>query len=150
NLYRIRDDNGEGGEFFRAVLKQEPNYQGLWLATWDRRLLAATLQLDPQKMLADLRGGLNAFGPVTPRRVRATNPYPDRGIGVRADGSVRLAVSDKTIPVKDLAQLQRLSGWQLFVDSVILSAAEWSALAPPNAETGSTWTIPEEIGRRFF
>ena len=38
----------------------------------------------------------------------------------------------------------------MFLDSVTLSAAEWSALAPLDARAGSEWTIPEEIGRRFF
>jgi hypothetical protein len=150
NLYKVRDDKGEGGEFFRSVQRQKPNYQGLWLATWDGRLLAASSQLDPKKMLAELREGLNKFGTVTPRRIRPTNPLPYRGIGVRADGSVTLAISDKAIPVKDLSQLPQISGYQMFLDSVTLSAAEWSALAPPDARAGSKWTIPEEIGRRFF
>ena len=150
NLYKIRDDKGEGGEFFRSVQRQKPNYLGLWLATWDGRLLAASVQLDSKKMLAELREGLNEFGAVTPRRARRTNPLPDRGIGVRADGSVTLAISDKTIPVKDLSQLPQILDYQMFLDSVTLSAAEWSALAPPDARAGSEWTIPEEIGRRFF
>ena len=150
NLYKIRDAKDEGGDFFRSVQRQKPNYLGLWLATWDGRLLAASVQVDPKKALAELREGLSKFGTVTPRRVRPTNPLPYRGIGVRADGSVTLAISDKAIPVEDLSQLPRFSGYQMFLDSVTLSAAEWSALAPPDARAGSEWTIPEEIGRRFF
>ena len=150
NLLKIREDQGERGKFFRAVRAQETHYQGFWLATWDGRLLAFSCSLTPGQMVADLRGGLNEFGAVTPRRVRATNPLPYRGIGVRTDGSVTLAISDKEIFVKDLSRLPQSSGGQTFLDSVTLSAAAWSALAPPDARAGSQWTIPEEIGRRFF
>src|SRR5262249_31947526 len=38
----------------------------------------------------------------------------------------------------------------LQLDSVTLSAAEWSALAPVDARAGSQWSIPEAVGRQFF
>jgi len=157
NAFKIRDAKDEGGDFYRLLTKQNPQYQGLYLATPDGRLLAAPGSDPPsdpagftRKVLADVKSGLSEFGTITPRRVTPTNSLPYRGIGVRADGSVTLAISDKSIPVKDLSQLAGLSPNQLYLDSVTLSAAEWRALAPPDARAGSQWTIPEDIGRRFF
>jgi hypothetical protein len=33
NLYKVRQDRGEAGDFFRSVQRQKPNYQGLWLVS---------------------------------------------------------------------------------------------------------------------
>jgi hypothetical protein len=36
------------------------------------------------------------------------------------------------------------------LDSMTLSATEWSTVAPPDPQVGSHWTIPEGVGHRFF
>jgi hypothetical protein len=41
NLYKIRQDQGEAGDFWRSVQKQKPNYQGLWLVSPEGKVLAA-------------------------------------------------------------------------------------------------------------
>ena len=33
NLYKVRQDKSEAGDFFRSVQKQKPNYQGLWVVS---------------------------------------------------------------------------------------------------------------------
>ena len=104
----------------------------------------------PKRILAALRSGLDDYGPIAPRRVRPTNPFPYRGVGVQADGSVTLAVSDRGIYAKDLAPLLKSQDAQVFLDKLTLSAREWSALAPPDVQEGSQWTIPEDVGRRFY
>jgi hypothetical protein len=156
NLYEIRQAKGEAGDFFRSAYAQMPQYQGLWLLTPDGKVLTATLQGSgsakewPERILTALRSGLDDHGPIAPRRVRPTNPFPYRGTGVQADGSVTLAVSDRGIYVKDLALLLKAQDAQVFLDKLTLSASEWSALAPPDIQEGSQWAIPEVVGRRFY
>ena len=156
--HKVSVDKGETGDFYRSVYNQLPRYQGLWLVSPDGRVLGAAgrgMSDDAtwvRTVLADLKSGLAKFGAVAPRRVVRTNPVPYRGIGVRPDGSVRLAVEDRPIP--DYINLSQPIPPKLLPDlalgSVELSAAEWSALAPPVTEKGSRWTIPEAVGRRFF
>jgi hypothetical protein len=154
NLHKIRVAKDEAGDFFRSVRGQKYQYQGLWLVTWDGRVLAGSVDWPPdwtKKVLTALEAGLKEFGPVAPRRIRPTNPLPYQGIGVRPDGSVTLAVADKQIFVKDLTQKVPPGAFgQLYFGSLTLSGAEWSALAPPDPRAGSQWSIPESIGRRFF
>ena len=73
NLYKVRQDRGEAGDFFRSVQRQKPNYQGLWVVSPGGKVLAAHQDMssmsDPRgkwarKALADLEAGLKAFGPV--------------------------------------------------------------------------------------
>ena len=94
-----------------------------------------------------------AFGTAAPRRASLTVSLPYRGSGVRPDGGVTLAVTGKALIPKDLgAELRRgaIPESNAQLDSVSLSAAEWSSLAPPDARVGSQWTIPQAVGRRFF
>jgi len=156
NLYGIRDAKGAGGDFFRSVRGQKMQYQGLWVVSPDGRVLSApTAAVTPagvtKEVLAGMESGLKEFGTIAPRRVSPTNSLPYRGIGVRPEGSVTLAVADRLLLIKDLSQKvhpSQIGGISL--GSVTLSAADWSALAAPDARAGSKWTIPEEIGRRFF
>jgi hypothetical protein len=157
NLYKIRDEKSKAGDFFRSVRRQKPQYQGLWLATWEGRVLGATFpgsgndSSRERRALADLQAGLKEFGNVAPRRVRPTNPLPYRGIGVQPDGSVTLAITDRSIIVPDLSKkIDPNATCGMALDSVTLPAAEWSALAPVEARAGSEWSIPEAVGRRFF
>src|SRR5262245_58023529 len=150
----MRDAKGEAGDFFRSVYNQKPQYQGLWLVSPDGRVLAASVDGNPdwtKKVLTALKSGMNVFGTIAPRRVRPTNPLPYRGIGSRPDGGVTLAVTDKVIVVQDLTQ--KLAPSQIAamnLGSVSLSGAEWSVLAPPEARVGSQWAIPQAVGRQFF
>ena len=161
NLYKIRDAKDEGNAFFRSVQAQKTQYQGFWLVTWDGHVLASPLAISrelppnqsdwPKMMLADLKSGMNEFGTIAPRHVSPTDPLPYRGVGVRPDGGVTLAVTDKLIVVQDLTpNLPPGAIAAINLDSVTLSAAEWSALAPPDTRAESQWIIPQAVGRRFF
>jgi hypothetical protein len=154
DLFQVRSAKDEAGRFFKAVDAQKHQYQGLWLATWDARVLAGSMDGDPDwtgKVLTALNSGLNAFGGVSPRRAGLTNPYPIRGIGVQPDGGVRLAVIDKTIHPRGLLTNLPLSAVaEMKIDSVRLSASQWSAFTSPDPEVGSKWAIAEEVGRQFF
>jgi len=155
--HKIANAKGETGDFYRSVYRQMLQYQGLWVVSPDGRALATAGRGSddaaswPRTILADLKSGLTKFGAISPRRVTATNLVPYRGIGVRPDGSVRLAVEDRYLPEGGLPKgTSPRPVWLLWLGSVELSAAEWSALAPPATQEGSRWTIPEAVGRQFF
>ena len=162
NLYRIREAKGPAGEFFRSVYKQKPQYQGLWVVSPDGTALAShqetkDLKNWPQKVLAGLRRGLEAFGPVTPRppslsgEAAYQQALPDRGVGVQPDGRVTLALYHRWVTVRDLQRAPpRDAIGATVLDSIALTAEQWSALAPHDAGAGSTWTVPEPAARQLY
>ena len=156
NLYTIREARGEGGDFFRSVYKQMPNYQGLWVVSPEGKALASHQEMKDlshwrDKVLADLEAGCKAFGAIEPRRVGPAEPRPDRGVGARPDGGVTLAVTDKVIVVKDLDRdLPRDAIGPTVLDGVTLTRAEWAGFAPPEEAEGSRWGVPEAVARRLF
>jgi len=151
NLYEIRKAKGLAGDFFRNVQKQRPaQYQGLYLVAADGKVLASHQNFKshktwPQEVLADLQPGLKAFGAVKPRRVAPADPLPERGIGVRPDGSVCMGVflryPIKGIPLRELPNPT--------IDSLVLTAADFRALGPTKAEAGAQWKLSEATCRKF-
>jgi hypothetical protein len=151
NLYEIRKAKGKAGNFFRGVQKQrQAQYQGLYLVRADGKVLASHQNFKsdktwPQEVLADLRPGLTAFGPIKPREFRRADPLPQRGVGTLKDGGVCLGVylryAVKGIPLRELPNPT--------IDSLVLTAEEWPALAPPAAREGQGWTVTEKVGRKF-
>lgn len=159
NRHEMDRDQGEVGEFYHSAYKQAPQYQGLWLVSPDGRVLAdagrhrgADTKSWPSVVLADLKAGLAKFGTVEPRRVQPRNLHPYKGIGVRPDGGVILAVAQKGMNNNaDLSKINA-SSWLPpgIIDGMPLSAADWSTFAPPDVRVGNQWTIPEQIGQLFF
>jgi hypothetical protein len=157
NLYEIREARGEGGDFFRSVYKQTPEqYQGLWVVSPDGKVLSTHQGTGKpaawrDEVLAGLDAGCRAFGEIKPRRVGTTMPEPDRGVGLRPDGGVTLAVTGKVIVVKDLGRdLPRDAIGPTVLDSIALTKAEWAVLAPPGKDVGNSWTVAETVAGRFF
>jgi hypothetical protein len=160
NLYKIRQDKGEAGDFFRAVQKQKPNYQGLWVVSPEGKVLSAHQDMrsmsDPRgkwarAALADLEAGLKAFGPVTPRRVEKFQSLPHRGVGTQSDGRFTLAVTDRWVFVQDLSRdPPRDALGATVLDSITLTADEWKGLAPVDVRPGGKWEVPEATVRKFF
>lgn len=150
-MYEIRKAKGPGGDFFRNVQKQRPaQYQGLYLVTADGKVLASHQNFKSQKtwsqeLLADLDPGLKAFGSVTPRTVEPADPLPQRGVGIRKDGSCCLAVflrfPIKGIPLRELPNP--------IIDSLVLTANEFRDLVPEKVEAGTEWILSEAVGRKF-
>ena len=160
NLYKIRQDKGEAGNFWHSVQRQKPNYQGLWLVSPEGKVLAAHQDMssmsDPhgkwaKAALADLEGGLKAFGSVSPRRLGKFQSLPHRGVGTDSEGLATLAVTDRWVFVKDLArEPPRDALGPTALDSISLTAEELKELAPADPKPGSAWVVPEATARKFF
>jgi hypothetical protein len=98
-----------------------------------------------KELMADLQPGLKAFGEIEPRKPTVADPLPGRGVGLRKDGGVCLAVflrySIKGIPLRELPNPT--------IDSLVLSEGDFAKFAPPKAEAGAAWQVPGAVGRQF-
>ena len=157
NRREMDADRGEVGRLYYSLNDQMPQYQGLWVVSPAGKALATANAAGADdahrssKTLEELESGLAKFGPVVPRRSRPRNLHPEKGIGVRPDGSVTLAITQKAIMITDLrTELSPQATPRSIIDSLTFSAAEWSTFAPPGAQVESQWTIPQNIGERFF
>jgi hypothetical protein len=168
NLYKIRVAKDAGGDLFRSVQRQKDQYQGLWVVSPDGHVLAAhqdykSAETWTQEVRDMLARGLEAFGPVTPRQAQAVNPLPYRGVGAQPNGSIALALYIRYmhggVPRFAPAAVNGKSLWMWegalrpdgppVIDTLLLTAGEWTAFAPPRAAVGTEWTIPEAIARKF-
>lgn len=159
NLYVIREDKGAAGAFYRKVRQQMPEqYQGLFLCSPEGKLLVRKTLWSKQgrpwaeNVLAGLKEGLRAFGPVPPRQGRS-DYLARRGRGHGPDGGAILAVSTKLIlaPLpEDLADLNSSAIPATGHDRILFSAAELATLLPGRVGEGTKWTVPEVTARKFF
>jgi hypothetical protein len=168
NLYKIRQAKDAGGALFRSVQKQKDQYQGLWVVSPDGRVLAAHQNFKSEKtwtqeVLDTLASGLKAFGPVTPRQVKAVNQLPYRGVGVQPGGGVALALYVRDVrgggralaPVATHSQSLWMWDGDLgpdgppVIDTLVLTAEEWAGFAPPRIAIGAEWALPEAVARKF-
>ena len=152
NADRLPDD--AAGHLVRAVVKQGKWPQGVWVidptgrvrashyfrpldreapADWQARWVRETRAMAAEQAMA--------AGPLMLRTV-TQDPFPDRGVGVRKNGDIRLAVYSRFL--KD----GRRDGVPV-VDGVDIPAKEWGTFQPPKREVGSEWKIPEETVRRL-
>lgn len=153
NANRIPDD--DAGKFFQKIMKQSGWPQGIWIASPEGKVLAFHYLKDVsgespaqtrvrwvRETLEAIDAGLKAFGPVTPRTLKEHDSMPDRGVGLREEGGVRLACY-----VTGLRKGQR--DGDPVVDSVILSADDWKTFQPPKLDGGAEWSIPEAVVKKL-
>jgi hypothetical protein len=87
-----------------------------------------------------------------PRPVAPRNLHPYKGIGVRPDGSVILAITQKGTDTDDLARANEKS-WTppTYIDAMTVCAADWSTVCPPpDAHVGAQWSIAQAVGEYLF
>jgi hypothetical protein len=151
NLYEIRKAKGTGGDFFRAVQKQRPaQYQGLYAIDPAGKVLSSQAN-QPKKgswvndTLRVLDDALDSYGEVTRRKVKASDPLPDRGKGVKEDGGIVLAVYTRPM----VLGLDRRGLGAVAIDSVALTAGQRTTLGVPDAEAGITFEVPGRVVRLF-
>jgi hypothetical protein len=151
NLYEIRKAKGSAGEFYQKVAKQTPSqYQGLYVVNADAKVLARRGAQPKQgswarDTLAMLDEGIEAFGEVTPRKFRLVDPRPFRGVGVRDDGSIVLAVYTRPM----VLGLDKRGLGQPAIDSIVLTKNERTSLTLSEADTDSAWQLPAQVARAF-
>ncbi len=140
----------DAGRFFRALLQRWP--QGLWVVTpagetlgfhYHRPTGGDNFARNQQRWADDtvtmLTDAVAKAGPLPPRTVAATDPFPDRGRGLTVAGGVRLAVS--VIGTRN----GRQEGPPV-LDSITLDADDWVAFVRPG---NGEWTVPEAAAKRF-
>jgi hypothetical protein len=168
NLYTVRRAKGAGGKLFRSVQRQKDQYQGIWIVSPQGKVLAGHQEFkSPESWVQEVRetmdAALKAFGSVSPREVKPTNPLPYRGHGVQPDGGVCLAVycrqmmggGRENVPAGVPASRRWVWNGGLrpdgppVIDSLTLTAHEWTTLAPPRTEVGTTWSVPEAVTRKL-
>lgn len=169
NLYLARKATDGSRELFLSVQRQKDQYQGVWIVSPEGRVLAGRHDYEDfnngaVELLETIDVGLKAFGEVTPREAKASNPLPHRGLDVRPDGGVSLALYGRqmlgggrhTIPAGiDVGG----NAWYwdgalrpdgpIMIDSLALTAGEWAAFAPRKIEAGATWSVPEDVARKL-
>jgi hypothetical protein len=143
SLQKIRTDPTIK-DWFRAVGKQKDQYQGVWIVSpADKVLGGGDFEYkDAPKVLATMDAALKAFGPVQPRNAKRQEPLPFRGVGVRPEGNVDLAL------YRCYLHLGKPDGPHLR-DTLPLKKDEWSAFAPPKLVAGTEWTIPADVAKKL-
>lgn len=140
---------GKGKEFLRSLQRQKPQYHGIWIVSPEGKVLAG--HADPKakgtegwtrEVVETLETGLQVFGPVGPRKEGPVDLQPQRGKGVRPDGSVCLALHGR------LMHKGARDGPVVF-DSLTLGAQEWALLFPTRAAPGEKWVVPDALARKF-
>jgi hypothetical protein len=153
NLYTIRVDKGPAGDFFRKVNSQFVQYQGLYLAAPDGKLLVKKQMWTQESLLGGLKEGLRAFGPVKPRQGHSEY-LARRGYGTDKNGGVILSVSTKLIFVpqlpEDLADIGISAIPATGHDRILLTAAELDTLVPAGVREGAKWTVPDATARQLL
>jgi hypothetical protein len=115
---------------------------GKVIASYNCRYVAAG-EKDVGHMVRFLEEALARAGPVTERRVAHKQLHPDRGLGVRADGSIRLAVTARSLSNGKPANHRPV------FESAYLTVEQVKTLAPPQAKVGVRYTVAEDSVRQF-
>lgn len=143
-LFRDRSKNNAEIEAIRKLSGGKSGYLGVYAATADGTALGMVYALPnegkAEHMLKMLREALSKTGTPPVRTVTAAQVNPDRGVGVRPDGSVRLALS-----------VRNIEGGKPFgspvVASIYFTAAEWAVLVPKEGKPGERYQAPESVAR---
>jgi hypothetical protein len=146
NYERVLDSSSKESKFLAPLLRQRDQEQGVWIFYPDGRPLAGfegfgDMAGRTRKMVED---ALVAFGDVAPRTVRPQETHPQRGMGMTQDGSVCLAVY-----VRRWGNTLYSHGSSPVISSVRLTEDEFRALAPRELISGSEWSLPSEVAKRF-
>lgn len=116
---------------------------GVYLVTADGKLLAPSTPLysSADKLMSLMKQAVAKFGPIKARPLPARAVNPDRGVGYRADGTARLALTARYTA-------KSMSAGQPVFDSIVFTRAHWAGLAPP-AEAKGKYRVPEATARQF-
>jgi hypothetical protein len=149
DLAKIENAKTPGGDFYRKILKQRPKqFQGIYVVDTEGKVLGSQPdyreeKAGTQELLEITRTSLKAFGDITPRKAKAGEPWPQRGVGIQKDGSVTFAIYLRSN--RDGGKREGLG--PVTLDSLTLSAKEWATLLPPKDE--KKWNVPLDVVRKW-
>ena len=141
NLYEVREKTHPANAFFAKLAEQKQQYQGIWIATPEGKLLGSYFESENKefdwtvRLIETLQTSLRAFGPVTAVDVRPVDSHPNRGIGVQADGSATLAGTCRRL---------LLNGKQLTLpqlDRFKLTEKQFAGLRPAEVKIGAVFEV---------
>jgi hypothetical protein len=93
-------------------------------------------------LLTAIQEALHKVGSLPPRPIAHFQLNPDRGIGFRSDGSIRTALTVRYV-------FNGKPEGDPMLDSVVLTAAQQQAFAPPQRTVGARYTLPDAVSRLF-
>ena len=137
NLYEVREKKHPANDFFAKLAEQKQQYQGIWIATPEGKLLGSYFESENKdfdwtvRLIETLQSALRTFGPVTPVDARPVDLHPNRGIGVEADGSATLAGACRRL----LLNGKLLTAPQ--IDSFKLTEKQFAGLRPAEVKIGA-------------
>src|SRR5262249_26078913 len=97
---------------------------------------------DARKLLEAMDAALKVFGPVQPRNAKRQEPFPYRGVDVRPNGQVDLAL------YRCYLHQGKPDGPHLR-DTLPLAKEEWSAFTPPKLAAGTEWVIKADVAKKL-
>jgi hypothetical protein len=149
NLYLVREKPFPGNDFFAKLVEQKQQYQGIWIATPEGKLLGSYFESENKdfdwtvRLIETLQASLRAFGPVTQIDARPVDLHPDRGVGIQADGSATLAGTCRRL---------LLNGKQLTypqIDRFKLTEKEFAGLRPAEVKIGAVFETSVDAVKRM-
>lgn len=145
--WKADDPDTREARFLQPFLEAHPPPGSPCIYSPDGRVLGGFRGFDDMagRMRKVIEDALRLFGPVKPREAKAVEIQPHRGKGVMSDGSVRLA--EYIRPSDD--SLAFLSTRTPVIASLTLTRQEFAALAPARAVVGTTWTLPDDVAKKF-
>ena len=147
NLREIREAKDASGNLFRSIQRQKDQYQGIWIVSAEGKVLSGHHQVKDEKnwtqeIMATIDAALTVSGPLTARKVSRVEPLPHRGIGVRPQGQVDLAIYSRYM-IGD-----RPDG-PVVIDTLTLDKGEWSSFLAPEWKVGTEWSVPVTVVRKL-
>jgi hypothetical protein len=134
----------------KLLWEMKPEYGcsiGYFVVSPQGKVVSFTTEAEgPKELMEFLRKALAQCGELSPPRditkMKRTAPV-DKGLGVNKEGVARLAVFVRS------GELQKTYPALAMFDSIYLRPEPLASLAPPRAELGATYLIPEATARQF-
>lgn len=115
--------------------------EGKVVASFNCRYVASG-EKSPAELLGFLKAALKSMD-LPERKLKPAPLIPERGMGVRPDGSIRLAVTAR--PMQD----GKPANHRPVFESAYLTAKQFQSLVPAKIEAGASYTIPEDTVRQL-
>src|SRR5262245_33677885 len=139
----MREANAEEIKHVEKFTGGKAVHLGVYLVAPDGTPLGTidTISTSADKIFPILKEAAAKFGPIEPRKPPAAAVNPDRGVGLRGDGSARMALTVRYLD-------KSFSAGQPVFDSIVFTKEHWVAIAPP-AGAKDKYEVPDATARQF-